>query len=109
MERERYQTDLSDAEWEILSSHLPAPSAYGRPRKHHLREIVDAIYWVVRGGCGWRLLPHDFPSWKTVYHYFRQWRLDGAWERVHTALRERERCRLGRDRAPVPASSTASR
>jgi len=100
MDRERYPTDLSDAEWEILAPHLPASRACGRPRKHHLREIVDAIYWVVRGGCGWRLLPHDFPPWKTVYHYFRLWRLDGTWERVHTALRERERLRLGRDRQP---------
>jgi putative transposase len=100
MDRERYQTDLSDAEWEMLEPHLPAPKPGGRPRIHTIREILDAVFWVVRGGCAWRLLPHDFPPWKTVYHYFRLWRLDGAWERMHTALRERERCRLGRDPQP---------
>jgi len=66
MDRERYQTDLSDAEWEMLEPHLPAPKPGGRPRIHTIREILDAVFWVVRGGCAWMLLPHDFPPWKTV-------------------------------------------
>jgi putative transposase len=65
-----------------------------------LREILDAIYYVVKSGCAWRLLPHDFPPWKTVYHYFRFWRLDGTWERMHTALRQRVRVRLKRNPQP---------
>ena len=65
-----------------------------------MREILDAVFYVVRGGCAWRLLPHDFPPWKTVYHYFRAWRIDGTWERLHRALRERVRVRLGRDPQP---------
>jgi putative transposase len=65
-----------------------------------LREILDAVFYVVRSGCAWRLLPHDFPPWKTVYHYFRVWRIDGTWEGLHAALRERVRVRLGRDPQP---------
>ena len=65
-----------------------------------MREILDAIFYVVRSGCAWRLLPHDFPPWKTVYHYFRAWRLDGTWERMHAALRQRVRVRLKRNPQP---------
>src|SRR5215208_1427170 len=98
--RKAYQTDLSDAEWSCLESHLPAPKATGRPKMHTTREILDAIFYVLRGGCGWRLLPHDFPPWKTVYHYFRFWCLDGTWERMHSALRKRVRVRLKRNPQP---------
>jgi putative transposase len=98
--RTAYQSDLLDEEWEVLKPHLPVPKAPGRPRLHPLREVLDAVFYVVRGGCAWRLLPHDFPPWKTVYHYFRLWRLDGTWQRVHEALRRRARVRLGRDPQP---------
>ena len=98
--RRAYQSDLSDEEWEVIEPHLPVPRAPGRPRLHPLREILDAVFYVVRGGCAWRLLPHDFPPWKTVYHYFRTWRLDGTWERMHAALRERVRVRLNRNPQP---------
>ncbi len=99
--RRAYQTDLSDAEWACLKAHLPTtPKTTGRPRVHAPREILDAVFYVVKSGCAWRLLPHDFPPWKTVYHYFRAWRLDGTWERLHRALRERTRVRLGRDPQP---------
>jgi putative transposase len=101
--RKAYQTDLSDAEWSCLESHLPPPKANGRPRIYPLREILDAIFYVVRSGCAWRLLPHDFPPWKTVYHYFRFWRLDGTWERMHSALRQRVRDRLKRNPQPSAA------
>ncbi len=101
MMRRAYQTDLSDAEWACIEPRLPAPKPGGRPRVHPLREILDAVFYVARGGCAWRLLPHDFPPWKTVYHYFRLWRIDGTWERLHRALRERVRVRLlGRDSQP---------
>ena len=101
--RTTYPTDLSDAEWSFLEPHLPAPKATGRPRLYPLREIIDAIFYVVRSGCSWRLLPHDFPPWRSVYHYFRQFRLDGTWERVHSALRERVRVRLERNPQPSAA------
>jgi transposase len=98
--RRAYQSDLSDEEWEVIEPHLPRPRAPGRPRLHPLREILDAVFYVVRGGCAWRLLPNDFPPWKTVYHYFRFWRLDGTWERMHAGLRERMRVRLNRNPQP---------
>src|SRR3712207_4836044 len=100
MRRRAYQSDLSDAEWALIEPHIPVPRPGGRPRLHPLREILDAVFYVVRGGCPWRLLPHDFPPWKTVYHYFRLWRIDGTWERLHEALRKRTRVRLGRDPQP---------
>jgi len=98
--RKTYPTDLSDAEWECIEPHLPIPSADGRPRIHPLREILDAIFYIVRSGCAWRLLPHEFPPWKTVHHYFRTWRIDGTWTKLHAALRERLRVRMGRDPQP---------
>lgn len=79
MMRRAYQSDLSDAEWAYLKPHLPSPKPGGRLRVHTVRETLGAIFYVVRGGCTWRLLPHDFPPWETVYHYyFRIWRIDGS-------------------------------
>src|SRR5215212_9366627 len=98
--RRAYLTDLSDAEWECIEGHLPTPENEGRPRLHSLREILNAIFYVVRSGGAWRLLPHDFPPWKTVYHYFRLWRVNRTWERMHRALRERVRVRMKRDSQP---------
>jgi putative transposase len=98
--RKPYSTDLSDAEWAWLEPHLPAPKANGRPRLYPLREILNAIFYVVRSGCSWRLVPHDFPPWRSVYHYFRRFRLDGTWERVHAAIRKRARVRLKRNPQP---------
>src|SRR5919199_3214868 len=99
--RKLYSTDLFDAEWTWLEPHLPAPKASGRPRIYPLREILNAIFYVVRSGCSWRLVPHDFPPWRSVYHYFREFRLNGTWERMHTALRERVRVRLKRNPQPT--------
>jgi putative transposase len=102
--RTAYQTDLSDAEWSCLEAHLGAPKATGRPKMHATREILNAIFfYVLRGGCPWRLLPNDFPPWKSVYHYFRSWRLDGTWERMHSALRQRVRVRLKSNPQPSAA------
>ena len=98
--RKAYQTDLSDAEWACIELHLPSPQAPGRPRVHSLREILNAIFYILKSGCAWRLLPHDFPPWKTIHHYFRVWRLDGTWERLHAALRERLRLRMKREPQP---------
>jgi putative transposase len=101
--RKAYQTDLSDAEWSCLEPHLPVPNATGRPKMHTTREILNAVFYVVRGGCAWRLLPNDFPPWKTVYHYFRFWRLDGTWEKMHAALRRKVRVHLKRNPQPSAA------
>jgi putative transposase len=101
--RKRYLTDLTDAEWEIVEPYLPAPKSGGRPRLHSVREILNAIFYILRAGCVWRLLPHDLPPWKTVYHYFRLWRKDGTWETINTALREELRVAEGREPEPSAA------
>lgn len=98
-ERRPYPTDLTDAEWAILEPLVPPPKSGGRPARER-REILDAIGYVVRTGCAWRYLPHDFPPWQTVYHYFRLWRLDGTWEQIHDALREQARQTAGRAAQP---------
>src|ERR687897_1511822 len=100
MESRRYPTDLSDDEWRCISPHLPEPTGQGRPRLHGLRAILNAVFYVLKSGCPWRLLPRDFPPWKTVYDWFRRWRIDGTWKRLNAELRERLRSRLGRDKNP---------
>src|SRR5918995_4208435 len=95
-----YPTDLSDAEWSYLELYLPAPKTIGRPKIHHTRKVLDAIFYILKSGCAWRLLPSDFPPWKTVHHYFRTWCIDGTWEKLHAALRERLRVRIGRNIEP---------
>jgi transposase len=103
MARRAYPTDLTDAQWAILDPLIPAPKPGGRPALHARREIVNAMLYVLRGGIAWRLLPHEFPPWQTVYDYFRQWRLDGTWEAINAALRSQLRIRVGRDPEPSGA------
>jgi putative transposase len=100
MESRRYPTDLSDDEWRCMAPHLPGSSGRGRPRLHGLRAILDAVFYVLKSGCPWRLLPKDFPPWKTVYDWFRRWRMNGTWERLNAELRERLRSQLGRNPSP---------
>jgi putative transposase len=95
-----YSTDLTDAEWGCLEPHVPAPNKRGRPRIHSPREILDAVFYVLKSGCPWRLLPRDFPPWETVYHWFRRWRIDGTWEHLNAKLREGVRNSLGRIAQP---------
>jgi putative transposase len=99
MTRRTYASDLTDKEWMLIDPLLPKKTG-GRPRIHSWREILNAIFYIVRSGCAWRFLPHELPPWKTVYHYFRALRLDGTWERIHASLRERLRTTLGRNPQP---------
>ena len=84
MKRPAYPSD--DREWQLLEPLLPPPKPGGRPITYPRREIVNAIRYVLRTGCSWRMLPHDLPPWRIVFHYFRTWRRDGAWQRVHSVL-----------------------
>ena len=95
-----YSTNLTDREWECLKPHVPPPNKRGRPRVHTTREILNAIFYVLKSGCPWRLLPRDFPPWESVYCWFRRWRIDGTWEQLNATLRERLRTRLGRNAQP---------
>ena len=101
--RERYPSDLTDQQWAILEPLLPAAKAGGRRRTTNLREVVNALFYVNRTGCQWRALPKDFPPWPTVWTYFRQWRNDGTWQRMPTALREQMRVKGGREPTPSAA------
>jgi len=103
MARKAYDTDLSDKEWGVIEPYVPQPKEGGRPPTHERREIMNAIVYVLRSGCAWRLMPPDLPPWKTVYDYFRQGRLDGTWERINGALREKLRITLGREAEPSAA------
>ena len=103
MNRKPYPSDLTDAEWSILEPLIPPAKSGGHPRTTNMREVVNAIFYLVRSGCAWRALPHDFPSWSTVWTYFRTWRLTGVWEAMHTALREAVRLSQGREATPSAA------
>lgn len=100
MEGKRFPSDLTDQEWKILESLLPLPKPGGRPRSVNLREVMNAVFYVLRGGIPWRFLPKEFPPWKTVYHYFRLWRMDGTWEMLNARLREQVRRQSGREATP---------
>ena len=80
--------------------HLPPPNKRGRPRIHSTRKILDAVFYVLKSGCPWRLLPREFPPWETVYCWFRKWRIDGTFEQLNAALRERLRIHQGRKACP---------
>ena len=103
MTRRAYPSDLSDAEWQVIAPLIPPAKPGGRPREVDLREIVNAIFYVTRSGCAWRMLPHDFPPWSTVHHYFRGWRKEGTWEKIHDAFSARVRLQEGRNPQPSAA------
>jgi putative transposase len=101
--RTPYPSDLNDGQWVVLAPLVPEPKSGGRPPTHDRREIVNGILYVTRGGCAWRMMPHDLPKWKTTYHYFRAWRLDGTWTQIHDKLRGDLREAEGREREPSAA------
>jgi putative transposase len=98
--RTPYPTDLSDKEWDLIKHLVPEAKLGGRPEKYPKREILNGIFYILRGGCAWRLLPHDFPPWQIVYHYFWVWRQDGTWQVMHDLLRGEVRMAAGKHRQP---------
>jgi putative transposase len=94
---------VTDAEWLILSPLMPAPSGCGRHRKWEMRELVNAIFYVLRGGIAWSLLPKDFPPWPTTYRWFARFRDDGTWETINHHLVMLDRERAGREASPTAA------
>src|SRR5919112_40771 len=104
MNRKPYSTDLTDAQWERLEPLIPPAKPGGRDRSANMREVMNAINYVLRTGCAWHLLPHDFPPSGTVYDYFNQWRRDGTITRIHEALRPRVRAACEHDPEPSAAS-----
>ena len=96
-DRQAYDSDLSDAEWDRLEPLVPPAKPGGRPPKHTRREIVNGICYAIRSGGAWKLLPHDLPPWRTVYHYFWSWRRQGIWSQIHDTLRQWVRQAAGRE------------
>lgn len=98
-----YPTDLTNEQWELLSSLIPPENSTGRPRSVDLRAVISAIFYILCTGGAWRMLPHDYPNWQTVYYYFRKWRIDGTWERVNHRLQQW--VRVIEDRDPNPGAA----
>jgi putative transposase len=98
-----YPSDLTDEQWVRIAPFIPSAKPGGRPRCVNMREILNAIWYVARSGCAWRLIPHDFPAWRTVYGYFRDFRAQGIWKRIHDALRAHLRHACGRKPTPSAA------
>jgi len=103
MERRSYPSDLTEQEWAILEPLIPPAKPGGRPRTTDMREVLNAILYLDRTGGQWRALPHEYPPWSTVWSYFRKWRNDGTWKRMHTALRKQVRVKQGRQ--PTPSAT----
>jgi putative transposase len=91
MARKAYSSDLSDLEWEILAPLIPPPKLGGHPRTTNMREVCNAIYYQLKTGCQWNMLPRDFPPSSTVYNYYRKWQKRGVWRELNHTLRDRLR------------------
>jgi len=99
----RYTSDLTDREWQLIDYCFPKPCKRGRRRKHPFRELLNAMFYLLKTGAQWRNLPKDFAPWRTVYHYFRLWKRNGFWKEIHTHLREHLRRVEGRKSQPSAA------
>jgi len=103
MNRNRYPSDLTNSQWKRLNNLLPEAKPGGRPRSVDLREVINGIRYIVRGGCSWRMMPHDLPPWSTCYDYFRKWRNEGTWQGINDTLRDQIRRKVRRKRSPSMA------
>jgi putative transposase len=103
MIRKQYTSDLSDEEWAILEPLIPPGKTGGRLRTTNMREVLNAIFYVLKTGCQWANMPGDFPPYSTVFDYYNQWRKNKIWQRLNDALRERLRESEGRDSTPSAA------
>ena len=101
-----YPSDLNDAEWAVMDPLIPKARKEGRPEKYGKRAVLNAIFYLVRSGCAWRMLPNDLPPWKLVWHYFSHWKKQGVWLRLNDALRDAVRLRAGKKKRPPLRSST---
>jgi putative transposase len=101
MERRAYTSDLTDEQWKQLEPYCPRVLPWGRPRKHSYREILNGIFYKLKNGCSWPNLPHDLPPWPTVHDYYRTWRIEGRWKRLHDGLVKQERREAGREEEPT--------
>ena len=105
--REAYPSSLTQKEWEMVKALLPKSGKLGRPPRYRQREMLDAILYVVRSGCTWRMMPKEFPHWRLVYYYFAKWQALGVWRKLNDALRDRVRLKVGKKKPRRLRSSTA--
>ena len=84
--KQLYPTDMTDSQWNLIKEMLPKVKPGGRPRTLDMRHVVNAIYYLVVGGIQWRMMPKEYPKWQRVYYYFREWRTNGLWKRIHDTL-----------------------
>ena len=101
--RNAYPSDLTDAQWELVEPLVPAISPEAAYAVHTRREIVNAILYLLRSGCPWRMLPHEYPAWQTVSYNFRRWGREGVWDCILHTLRMRMCTRQGREEEPSAA------
>lgn len=101
MPKNRYSTDLTEAQWQYIAADVLTEEDYGRPRITDLREVVNAILYMSRSGCQWNMLPRDFPPKSTVHYYFKKWKTNGTWDAIMQSLREFIRIKKGRNRNPT--------
>ncbi len=104
--REPNPSDLTDSAWCIIEPVLPAPPLLGCPPRYSKRDVLNAIFYVTRGGCTWRMMPHDLPSWRISYHYFSLWKHEGIWDLIHDTLRDMVRVSEGKKNARALRPST---
>jgi len=95
-----YPTDLTDAQWKLIEPLIPPPKPGGRHREIDIRQIINAIFYLLRSGCAWRMIPKDYPDYGSVYQYFRKWKKDGTWKNIHDILRDQVRLKAGRKKQP---------
>jgi putative transposase len=101
MKNQTYPTDLTDRQWQCIMPLIPPAKAGGRPRSVDMAQVINAILFIVVSGAQWRMLPKEYPKWQTVYFYFRHWRDDGTWQRIHDTLRAEVRRKAGRHKHPT--------
>ena len=104
MNKKRYDSDVTNEEWAILEPLIPPAKPGGRPRRVNMREVVNGIFYLLKTGCQWRMLPKEFGNWKTVNDYFLRWSKDGTWVRLNDTLREQVRVQAGRQPTPSAGS-----
>ena len=104
MNKKESPSDVTDSQWDYIKELIPPAKTGGRPRSLDMRQVINAILYVTVSGIQWRMLPKEYPKWKSVYHYFRLWRKEGIWKRIHDTLRARERQRNGRHKHPTAGS-----
>lgn len=96
-----YDTDLTDKQWQIIEPLIPLAKSGGRPREVDIRQVINGILYLLKSGCQWRMLPKEYPNWPVIYYYFREWKKDGTWKKIHDKIRGYVRRSKGKKKQPT--------